>query len=253
MNKENLRTYWKHEEERVFKGWDFSSIADKSKSDNLPWDYENIVRMYLKTTDQLLDMGTGGGEFLLTLGHPYHLTSVTEAYPPNVQLCLDKLAPLGISVKGIEDGVDINLPFEDESFDIIINRHESYNLDEIYRLLKPEGIFITQQVGEKNNADLATWLLGEAYQPGYCDHSLEEAVSDAKRLGLECLKQDQFFPVLKFYDVGAFVYFAKIIEWEFTGFSVDQYLDKLYELEKKVQEDGYFTSREQRYMVVLKK
>ena len=29
-------------------------------------------------------MGTGGGEFLLTLDHPFYNTVVTESYPPNV-------------------------------------------------------------------------------------------------------------------------------------------------------------------------
>lgn len=39
------------------------------------------------------------------------------------------------------------LPYEDESMDIIINRHESYDIYEVYRVLKKGGIFITQQVG----------------------------------------------------------------------------------------------------------
>ena len=47
---------------------------------------------------ELLDMGTGGGEFLLTLGHPGEHTTVTEGYPPNVQLCRQRLEPLGIQV-----------------------------------------------------------------------------------------------------------------------------------------------------------
>ncbi|WP_346916771.1 hypothetical protein [Clostridium sp.] len=39
---------------------------------------------YLKTEHRLLDMGTGGGEFLLTLDHPFYNTVVTESYPSNV-------------------------------------------------------------------------------------------------------------------------------------------------------------------------
>jgi len=63
-----------------------------------------------------LDLGTVGGEFLLTLNHPYNLTSVTESYPPNVELCYDKLSPLGIEVKQTFN--DKNHPFDDSTFDI---------------------------------------------------------------------------------------------------------------------------------------
>ena len=90
-------------------------------------------------------MGTGGGEFLLTLNHPYKNTSVTESWGPNVKLCKEKLEPLGVEVKEVFN--DNELPFEDDTFDIIINRHESFDIKEIKRILKVDGIFITQQVG----------------------------------------------------------------------------------------------------------
>lgn len=46
-----------------------------------------------------------------------------------------------------------NIPFQDESFDLIINRHGNFNTKEIYHLLKKKvGLFITDQVGEDNEA-----------------------------------------------------------------------------------------------------
>ena len=39
-----------------------------------------LVKHYLKPDHELLDMDTGGGEFLLSLKHPYEKTSATEAY-----------------------------------------------------------------------------------------------------------------------------------------------------------------------------
>ncbi|WP_365845908.1 hypothetical protein [Clostridium sp.] len=43
----------------------------------------------------------------------------------------------------------MNYPFEDNTFDIVINRHESYCVSEVKRILKTDGIFIAQQVGGK--------------------------------------------------------------------------------------------------------
>ena len=64
-------------------GWDFSHIDSRYTADPLPWDYREKVREFLRPGVRLLDMGTGGGELLLTLGHPYELTSVTEGWAPN--------------------------------------------------------------------------------------------------------------------------------------------------------------------------
>lgn len=124
----------------------FSHLKNRWEEQATPWDYRKIIDQYLSNEHSLLDMGTGGGEFLLTLGHPYENTSITEGWEPNINLCKETLEPLGIRVKQVFD--DNLLPFEDQTFDVIINRHESYNLKEVRRVLKKEGIFITQQVGE---------------------------------------------------------------------------------------------------------
>lgn len=60
------------------------------EEESLPWNYKDIVKSYLKPEYKLLDMGTGGGEFLLSLNHPYENTLVTEAWIPNVKLCQEK-------------------------------------------------------------------------------------------------------------------------------------------------------------------
>lgn len=139
MNENILKKKWKKEEEKAFKGWDFSYLEDHWQEEELPWSYRDIVLDHLKSSDKLLDMGTGGGEFLLTLNHPYNLTSVTEAYPPNLKLCRKKLSPLGIEVREIVS--DSELPYESDKFDVIINRHEAFDVNEVARVLKNKGCF----------------------------------------------------------------------------------------------------------------
>lgn len=79
----------------------------------------------MKAEYKLLDIDTGGGEFLLTLEHPFKNTSVTENYPPNIEFCKKNLVPLGINVYEV-DGT-ASLPFKDNEFDIIINKHGNFN------------------------------------------------------------------------------------------------------------------------------
>ena len=89
MNDTELIAFWKAEENAAhIHGWDFSHIAGRySEETDLPWSYEEIVRKYLKPDMRILDFDTGGGEFLLSLGHPYKNTAAMEAYLPNIDLC----------------------------------------------------------------------------------------------------------------------------------------------------------------------
>ena len=245
-----LKQQWQAEEQAVFAGWDFSHLTGRWQEDPIKWDYAEIVRQHLHKNHVLLDMGTGGGEFLLTLHHPHHLTHVTEAHPPNVTLCRERLAPLGIHVKQVFG--DASLPFADETFDIIINRHESFHAGEVRRILKPGGVFITQQVGAENSVNLASRLL-PGFEGLYPTHTLENTAKIVKSAGFEITLQDEDFPMARFYDIGALVYFAKAIEWEFPGFSVDTHFAELCELQAELEKNGYIENREHRFIIVARR
>ena len=106
MKQNDLLTQWLTEEQAAhIHGWDFSHIRGRyQEEDNLPWDYGRLVRQYLRPESRILDIDTGGGEFLLSLGHPYALTAAAEGYPPNEDLCRRTLLPLGIDFReGIHD------------------------------------------------------------------------------------------------------------------------------------------------------
>ena len=160
MNTNELIKRWKAEEEIAhIHGWDFSHIEGRyMEEDDLPWDYREEILRYLKPEMRILDIDTGGGEFLLSLNHPHENTAATENYPPNVDLCRETLLPLEIDFRAA-DGKGV-LPFEDASFDMVINRHGDFNPSEIYRVLKTGGLFITQQVGAENDRELVELLCG---------------------------------------------------------------------------------------------
>lgn len=250
MDDYSLKALWQDEEDFAFQGWDFSHINGRWESEDLAWDYKEILLSHLKSADKLLDMGTGGGEFLLSLKHPFALTTVTEAYRPNVQLCKERLAPLGIEVVQIEE--DDILPFEGNSFDMVVNKHESFDPAEVARVLKKGGYFITQQVGGKNNWDLAQHLIPD-FIPEPTTHDLAHSVDSLRKLGFEIQFAEEAFPPIRFFDVGALVYFAKIIEWEFPGFSVDSSFEALCECQKEIQEKGFIQGTEHRFVIVAKR
>jgi SAM-dependent methyltransferase len=246
---EKNHVFWLEEEQRSIEGWDFSHLAGRWESDPLPWNYQEIIKQYLKSSDTLLDLGTGGGEFLLTLHHPYHLTFATEGYPPNYDRCMKNLTPLGITIKAVEESNFLDFP--DSFFDIVIDRHEAYDLDEVKRVLKPGGMFITQQCGGLNNVDLSRRFIPD-FVSEYADFSYASQIEAFKQSGFEIIHHEECLPKLRFFDVGAIVFYAKNIPWEFPGFIVDNYLPELTRLNEEIIKKGFIESTEARFLIVAK-
>lgn len=252
MTPDDWKKLWTKEEEAAhIHGWDFFHIHDRySEETDLPWDYEEIIRRYLNKDMKILDYDTGGGEFLLSLKHPAHNTAATEGYPPNVELCKKTLLPLGIDFKSCD--TPSNIPFESESFDIIINRHGDFHAEELYRLLKKGGLFITEQVGSKNDRNLVEMVLPNTQKP-FPHLNLKEQREIFENAGFHIIRAEEVFRPIRFYDVGAFVWFAHIIEWEFPGFSVERCFDSLLKIQKSIEDTGYIEGTIHRYLIVAKK
>lgn len=252
MNRDELYKIWKQEEKIAhIHGWNFEHIHGRyEEEDDIPWNYREIIESYLDENKKIMDYDTGGAEFLLSLGHPYNMTSATEGYLPNIELCKEKLIPLGVDFRACDDPQ--NVPFDDESFDIMINRHGSFCPKEIYRMLKNDGIFITQQVGGKNDRDLVEFVLPDVPVP-FPDMMLDVQKDAFEKEGFKILQAKEAFRPIRFYDVGAFVWFAHIIEWEFPGFSVDKCFDKLLKMHEVIEKNGVYEGTIHRYLIVAQK
>ena len=253
MNQKKLMEQWLAEERVAhIHGWDFSHLNGRyQEEDDLPWDYRETIRRHLTPTARLLDLDTGGGEFLLSLNHPYHLTAATEAYPPNVALCRETLTPLGIDFRE-GDSID-PLPFADESFDMVINRHGEYVPDEIARVLKPGGLFITQQVGADNDRALVELLLDDPPGLPFPDQRLAIAARKFEQAGFTILEGQEAYRPIRFFDVGALVWFARVIVWEFPDFSVESCLNGLFRAQALLEEKGVIEGTIHRFLLVAKK
>jgi SAM-dependent methyltransferase len=138
-------------------GWDLSVLGDRIVIGALPWDFDEIVASHARMAPDLLDIGTAGGEWLAGLRARPARTVATEGWPPNVEVAARRLRPLSVTVVATEpaaDNVDQvahesrgRLPFPSESFSLVTSRHEAFIAREVSRVLVPDGVFLTQQVG----------------------------------------------------------------------------------------------------------
>lgn len=252
MKQNHLINLWKQEESIAYiHGWDFSHLDGRfTEQEDLPWNYREVILRYLRPEMKLLDIDTGGGEFLLSLHHPAKHTSATEAYPPNVRLCGEILPPLGIHFREA-DGRG-QLPFEDAAFHMVINGHGAFNPQEAYRVLKDGGLFITEQVGAENDRELVELLLGKTDIP-FPDQYLEIVSRQFRDAGFHILHEEECFRPIRFFDIGALVWFARVIPWEFPNFSVDACLNRLLAAQEILEQKGCVEGRIHRFLLVAEK
>nr|CAG8445168.1 7368_t:CDS:2 [Entrophospora candida]CAG8447614.1 15479_t:CDS:2 [Entrophospora candida] len=220
---ENLILHLTTEFKKPFTGWDFSYLKGRMEenSGSLGWNYENTVRSLLPHHKGLLDMGTGSGEFLASLSPLPPDTCATEGWAPNIDIARKRLKPLGVTVT-------------------------------VHRLLKQNGIFVTQQVGERDNIEINK-LLGAPEHLGYREWHLEQACSEMVKAGFTILEKQEAFIETKFYDVGAIVYYLRAIPWQIEDFSVEKYSEQLINLHHKIQNEGYLSVESHRFFIIARK
>lgn len=252
MNNEELFRFLIEEAEHPFAGWDFSHISDTGRVAEAPlsWSYTSKLLMRLRNVQSLLDIDTGGGEFLAELQPLPPYTCATEAYAPNVSIAQQRLEQLGVQVYDLVDKEGV-LPFGDEQFELVINRHGYYVPQEVMRVLKSGGTFITQQVGGSNEADLNTLLGAGEYT--YADWTLERAALELEVAGLNVMERRDDYPVVRYFDVGAIVYYLKVVSWQIPDFTVERYFDKLANIHDIIQAKGYIDVHYHRFLIVAQK
>lgn len=229
------------------KGWDWSWYEERTQVEPLPWDYESEARLLVAGSQAVLDIDTGGGELFSRLGPFPMVTWATEGYPPNVALARARLEPLGVQVADISE-IGGLLPFVDDTFDLVLNRHGGFYADELERVMQSGGRFYTQQVGGENCLELNQSLQDDV-QFEYSHCSLTYVTHTFAQAGLKIITAKEYFAQRKLFDIASVVFYLKAIPWQIENFSVDIYREKLLRLHKQIQRDGAFIVREHRILI----
>lgn len=223
---------WKREEQAPFSGWDFSHLQGRMIEESPPWSYPARAAVLLAAARRALDMGTGGGERLLSLRQAWPpLMVATEDYPPNVVLAGAALAAAGGHTVAAPMSELHGLPFADASFDVVLNRHSGINPAEVGRVLAPGGTFFTRQVHGLWAVDL---LAHFGAKPEWPDSTPEYTVPALEAAGLTVVTVEEWNGSLRFTDVGAVVYYLKAVPWLVPDFSVNTHLAPLLALQARL-------------------
>jgi len=248
--KRGLIQQWKNDEKAPFQGWDFSYLRGRYKEGNPTWNYKSIAKNLIKKSNSVLDIATGGGEVfseILSAFKPKKAIAI-EGYKPNVSVARKNLKKYGIKI--IYANETKKLPFENEEFDLILNRHGGLNIKEIERIISSGGIFFTQQVDGKNLKDLMKEFETE---PKWEFNTLLNVTKHLKKVGFKIMKAKEWEGKIIFKDIGALVYFLKATPWIVDDFSVKKYHIILEKFQRRIEKKSKLEFTTRRFLILAKK
>lgn len=238
-------------------GWDFSFM--KTERDPIPWQYQEVVKTYLKLTDYVLDIGTGGGEIFIKLASFYSRGVGIDVDPEMI----------GTSNKNLHDNLKDKITFKvmsadfldfpDNTFDMVINRQAPMNVVEIKKVLKPNSYFITQHVGVKNmqNIKEAFGFKNSTSNPSQLP---EQVVKDFQSNGFSVVAVCEYNVNYYVKDIASLVFWLKALRSHGHAqptvpedFTIEKYWKNVDELWTQFSTSKGFLTNEHRHLLVVKK
>ena len=102
---------------------------------------------FMREGCKILDIGTGNGFVLKQIQETSDIRSTLTGVDNSKEMVITARENLGESAT-IYEGDNNNLPFADNSFDIVTAKNVTrYNSDELYRVLKDAGYFVFREYG----------------------------------------------------------------------------------------------------------
>ncbi|KYG34107.1 class I SAM-dependent methyltransferase [Alkalihalobacillus trypoxylicola] len=155
----------------VVNGWDFSNL--QVEAEGVKWDFYHEVNKKSETSDILLDIGTGGGENIIKMA-PLKLFlagidfSMGMLETAKANLKKSKVKNVRFSHMSSE-----HLQFPTGFFDVISACHAPFTSTEVAKVLKDNGLFLTQQVSEADKLNLKK-AFGRGQSFGEVDGTLKK-------------------------------------------------------------------------------
>lgn len=240
-------------------GWDFSAV--RAERDPVPWDYGAVVRNYLRPGTTALDVGTGGGEVFLRLATGLALGVGVDAEPGMARVARDRArsAPTPNTRFAVMATEALALP--DGTFDTVLNRHSVVVVAEVVRVLRAGGVFVTQQVGDRNTQRVfdefgwgsnGEWWRSEWRRSGASPQDVDTLAAAFEHVGCTLVRRSEYDVGYRFLDPESLLFWLRSVPLP-EVVSPDVHYRQLAGLLAEHARTGSIVTNEHRWLLVVRK
>lgn len=232
-------------------GWDFSRVRDGRGP--VLWNYVDVVKQYLKPTDRVLDIGTGGGEIFLSLSPFFKEGIGVDQNPKMIEAAQDNLTHQSVRNISFTQMEGANLEFGEEKFDVVLIRHLRVYPDQVLRVLRPGGYFITQTVGKNSYLNFlkAFGWTPASFGPDWWQ-PVSELAQQFRQRGCHILAEAENDVPYWFLDTESFLFFSLSIPWP-EKLDIEKHWQNINTILQTSQTERGLETNEHRGLLIVQK
>lgn len=208
------------------------------------YDTYSEVSNYLKQEDHLAIVSVDGGEFVSKYPTLPPITYVVEAKPDKAnQVLADRELKITTCTK------DGKMPFKDEKLDIVLNELSNYDKFEMFRVLKPGGYVVIDQMGSDNYKEIIGMFIPFRMKGSWDKENCSKTLHD---IGFEIVHGLEDRGYIRFKTMASVFHFMRSLSPERVD-KYELYINFYASILKTIKEQHFFDLTTHKFMVVAKK
>ncbi len=218
---------------------------DEMMQQSIPsYDSHKIVEDYFSDDKHVAVVSVDGGKFTSDFTS---LPPITYSVEVDVAKARSVLEDKGVKVTSFTD--DGKMPFKDEKIDLVVNELSNYDKFEMYRILKPGGYLVVDQLGSDNYKEIINMFVPFKIKGQWnrinCQDSLKE-------IGFDIVDSYEDMGSLRFESLSAVMAFMKTISPERVS-RYEVFINFYAGVVKKIKELGFYEITTHKFMVIARK
>ncbi|WRK52124.1 hypothetical protein SD457_16805 [Coprobacillaceae bacterium CR2/5/TPMF4] len=204
---------------------------------------KEVVARYLNDESHLAFISFDGGEYVNSFDYLPPITYAVEVQNEKAEKLLEER-----SIKVTKLTKEGKLPFKDERIDVLADELANYDKYDLYRVVKPGGYIIVNQLGSDNYKELTSIFLPFKLRGRW---DLEAGKQTLSEIGLEIVDSFEEHGFIRFDTLASFVQFLKGITR--VDVTQERFMNFYSQVLQQIKEKSYFELTTHRFLVVARK
>lgn len=219
--------------------------GDELMQQTIPsYDSHQIIQQYFQDDKHLAVISVDGGEFTSQF---QELPPITYSVELNPSKARERLEDKGIKVTTFTS--QGKMPFKDEKIDIAVNELSNYDKFEMYRILKPGGYLVVDQLGSDNYKEIINMFIPFKIKGQWNKEACQTTLTD---IGFDIVDSYEDIGRIRFTSLSAVLAFMKSISPERVE-RYEQFINFYAAVLKKIKKNHFYEITTHKFMVIAKK